>query len=113
MNQETALVITVALSLSLSAVIWIFLARSLRAVLQKLCPDPVSTRFWMAFTALMLTVTPLFFTLSFSDTAPMSTISTVVRTGLASSLFGSGAALLVVGYQIAKGRPRLQDNRPA
>ena len=55
-------------------------------------------------TSMMLYIAPLLFTLLFESTIIVPDLVNVVRTGLASSLFGSFAALLVVGYQISQAR---------
>ena len=54
----------------------------------------------------MLYVTQLLVTLLFLGTVIVADVVNIVRTALAASLFGSFAALLVVGYQIARGPPR-------
>ena len=59
----------------------------------------------MSFTTVMLYVTPLLFTLLFLGTLIAADVVNIVRTALAASLFGTFAALLVVGYQIARARP--------
>jgi hypothetical protein len=53
----------------------------------------------------MLYVTPLLMTMLFAHTVMETTLVNTLRTALASSLFGGFAALLVVGYQIARARP--------
>jgi hypothetical protein len=50
-------------------------------------------------------ITPLLFTLLFEGAVLVPDLGNTLRTALAASLFGSFAALLVVGYQIARARP--------
>jgi hypothetical protein len=105
MSQLPALSIAVTVSLFLSTSISVVMMRPLRGVLTQLCPGSDATRFWMSFTTVMLYVTPLLFTLLFLGTVIAADVVNIVRTALAASLFGSFAALLVVGYQIARARP--------
>ena len=108
MSQLVALSIAVTVSLFLSTSISVVMMRPLRGVLNQLCPGSDATRFWMSFTTVMLYVTPLLFTLLFLGTVIAADVVNIVRTALAASLFGSFAALLVVGYQIARARPALR-----
>jgi hypothetical protein len=105
MSQLPALSIAVTVNLFLSTSISVVMMRPLRGVLNQLCPGSDATRFWMSFTTVMLYVTPLLFTLLFLGTVIVADVVNIVRTALAASLFGTFAALLVVGYQIARARP--------
>jgi hypothetical protein len=104
-SQLLSLSIAVAVSLFLSTFISTVLMKPLRGVLNQLCPGSDATRFWMSFTTVMLYVTPLLFTVLFLGPVIVTDMVNIVRTALAASLFGSFAALLVVGYQIARARP--------
>jgi hypothetical protein len=104
-SQLLALSIAVTVSLSSSTSITVVMMKPLRGVLDQLCPGSDATRFWMSFTTVMLYVTPLLFTLLFLGTVMVADVVNIVRTALAASLFGSFAALLVAGYQIARARP--------
>jgi spore maturation protein SpmB len=104
-SQLLALSIAVTVSLFLSTSISVVMMTPLRGVLNQLCPGSGATSFWMSFTTVMLYVTPLLFTLLFLGTVIVTNMVNIVRTALAASLFGSFAALLVVGYQIARARP--------
>ena len=105
MSQLPALSIAVTVSLFLSTSISVVMMRPLRGVLNQLCAGSEATRFWLSFTTVMLYVTPLLFTLLFLGTVIVADVVNIVRTALAASLFGTFAALLVVGYQIARARP--------
>ena len=105
MSQLLALSIAVTVSLLLSTSISVVMMKPLRGVLNQLCPGSDATSFWMSFTTVMLHVTPLLLTLLFLGTVIVADVVNIVRTALAASLFGSFAALLVVGYQIARARP--------
>jgi hypothetical protein len=105
MNSLSALEIAAAVSLALSTVISVVMTKPLRAILGHLCPRPDATGFWVSFTIVMLYVTPLMFTMLFEATVSVPELVNIVRTALAAGLFGAFAALLVVGYQIARARP--------
>jgi hypothetical protein len=104
-SQLVALAIAVTVSLFSSTFISVVMMKPLRRVLNQLCPGSDATSFWMSFTTVMLYVTPLLFTVLFLATVTVADLANIVRTALAASLFGSFAALLVVGYQIARARP--------
>jgi hypothetical protein len=103
-SQLSALALAIVVSLTLSTFIVFVMTKPLRAVLQQLCPRGDAITFWMSFTTVMFYIAPLLFTLLFESTIIVPDLVNVVRTGLASSLFGSFAALLVVGYQISQAR---------
>ena len=105
MSQLFALAISVIVSLFLSAAVATVMLKPLRGVLNQLCPGSHATSFWLSFTTLMLFVAPLLFVLLFEGTVTGTDPINIVRTALASSLFGAFAALLVVGYQISRARP--------
>jgi len=100
----SALALAVTISLILSTFILVLLMKPLCGVLQQICPRGDATTFWMSFTAVMLYIAPLLFTMLFENAIVVPELVNVVRTALASSLFGSFAALLVVGYQISQAR---------
>ena len=105
MNQLLALSIAISVSLVLSTIIAVVMTEPLRGVLKQLCLDGNASAFWIPFTTVMFYVAPLLFTTLFEGTVVPPDPVNVVRTALASSLFGSFAALLVVGYQISRARP--------
>jgi hypothetical protein len=104
-NQLSALALAISVSLIISTIVTLVMTRPLRIVLRQLCLDNNATAFWIPFTTVMFYVTPLLFTLLFESTLVLPVLVNTLRTALASSLFGGFAALLVVGYQIARSRP--------
>jgi len=112
MNQMSCLALAVTVSLILSTVISVVMTEPLRGVLKQLCLVGDSSQFWIPFTIVMMYVTPLFFTMLFESTVVAPNVANTLRTALASSLFGAFAALLVVGYQIARARPSTRQNAP-
>ena len=105
MNTLSALAIAAAVSLALSTAICAVMKKPLRAILAQLCPGSDATGFWVSFTTVMLYVTPLMITMLFEATVSAPELVNIVRTALAAGLFGAFAALLVVGYHIARARP--------
>jgi hypothetical protein len=105
MDELSALGVAIIVSLIFSTVVTVVMTEPLRGVLRQLCLDGNASAFWIPFTTVMLYVTPLLMTMLFAHTVMETTLVNTLRTALASSLFGGFAALLVVGYQIARARP--------
>jgi hypothetical protein len=106
MSPLIALSVAIAVSLVLSTIVAIVMTEPLRGVLKQLCLNSDAGTFWIPFTTVMFYVTPLLFTVLFESTVVPLDFVGIVRTALASSLFGAFAALLVVGYQISISRAR-------
>jgi hypothetical protein len=105
MDQMSALALAISVSLIVSTAVTDVMTEPLRIVLEQLCLDSNSTAFWIPFTTVMFYITPLLSTLLFESAVLVPDLGNTLRTALAASLFGSFAALLVVGYQIARARP--------
>jgi hypothetical protein len=106
MSQLPNLAVALSVSLLLSTCIVLVLARPLRSVLAELCPSSEAVRWWVSFTAVMLYVTPLMFTIWMAGALATADLVNVVRGALGAALFGAFAALLVIGQQIARDRNR-------
>ena len=105
MDQMSALALAISVSLVVSTAVTVVMTEPLRIVLRQLCLDSNATAFWVPFTKIMFYVTPLLFTMLFEGALLVPDWVNTLRTALAASLFGCFAALLVVGYQIARARP--------
>jgi hypothetical protein len=105
MDSLSALALSIVVSLAFSTLVTIVMTEPLRGVLRQLCLDSNAAAFWIPFTKVMLYVTPLFFTMLFESAVLVPNLVNTLRTALAASLFGGCAALLVVGYQVARARP--------
>jgi hypothetical protein len=105
-NPLSALALSISVSLVVSTIVTAVMMQPLRVVLRQLCLDNNATAFWIPFTTMMFYVTPLLFSVLFESTILVPDLVSSLRTALASSLFGEFAALLVVGYQIARAKPR-------
>ena len=104
MENITALVLAVVVSLTFSTIIAVVITGPLRSILRQLCVEGHASAFWVAFTNVMLYITPLLFAVQFANVHNQSVVETL-QTALSSSLFGGFAALLVVGIQISRARP--------
>ena len=108
MNSLYALAIAMSVSVLVSTTVTLDMTQPLRIVLKQLCLESNATAFWIPFTTVMFYVTPLLFTLLFEGAILVPNEVNTLRTALAASLFGCFAALLVVGYQIARARPAVR-----
>lgn len=109
MNAELGLAMTIGVSLGLSTILVRVLGTPLRQVIDSLCSSGESTRFWVSFTSVMLFIAPLFFALISFDPAPRFPAVWVLRSTLLATLFGATAALLVVGFKIARASPAASE----
>ena len=103
MNAFTPLIIAVVVSLLLSTAILLAIAKPLRQLLAQICKEGQSTSFWVAFTAVMLYVAPLFIAVFWTPIYNTSMVETL-RTALESALFGAFAGLVVIGLKLANAR---------
>lgn len=109
MNAGLGLTITVVVSLGLSTVLVRVMGHPLRDVIDALCSSRESTRFWVAFTSVMLFIAPLFLALvTFGPNRALDLVQ-VLRSTLLSTLFGASVALLVVGIKIASASPAASE----
>lgn len=104
MESLYQLLTAIVVSLSLSTAILLAIAGPLRRVLGLLCKHEDSTPFWVAFTAVMLYIAPLFFAV-LSTPIYRTDLVYAFRTALVASLFGAFAGMLVIGYKIAGAVP--------
>jgi hypothetical protein len=106
MSQWPNLAVAIGVSLTVSTCIVLVLARPLRSLLEQMCPSGDGARWWFSFTAVMLYVTPLMFAIWATGTIAAADPVAIVRGALGASLFGTFAALLVIGQQIPRDRER-------
>jgi hypothetical protein len=104
MSSLLALGLAVLVSVTLSTVLVQVLWRPLQSVLQHLCPSADASRFWVAFTAVMLYVAPLLFATFFPPLNSGVDLARVLRSTLMAALLGAFVSLLVVGYNIANSK---------
>lgn len=113
MTSATVLITALAVSLALSTILVVVLVKPLRLVLSTLCERGEGIPFWVAFTSLMLYLTPLFITVVRQGGAHLEaeSVAEIVRMSLSTAVLGAFVALLPVGWQIATARPRAPITR--
>lgn len=114
MTSAAVLIIALAVSLALSTILVAVLAKPLRLVLATLCERGEGVPFWVAFTSLMLYLTPLFITIVRQGGAHLESesVAEIVRMSLSTAVLGALVALLPVGWQIARARPHAPSAHP-
>jgi hypothetical protein len=101
MNSEYVLVISMAGSITTSAVIWWWLQGALREILNQLCASPGSMDFWSRYMFLMLLIAPLMVVIIFIPDA-MQTTTEVVRRIILTILLGHFVSFGLVGRSLFK-----------
>lgn len=111
MDATVGFFLAIAVSVALSSAILAALIRPLKLILSEVCAGANGARFWVAFTAVMLYVAPLLVTVMMQDPRGPDPWLETVRGAMTSSLLAAVAALLVVGWKIARVRPVLPERR--
>jgi hypothetical protein len=111
MNALVPFFLALAVSTAISTGILVALLRPLRLVLSELCPGASGQRFWGAFTAVMLYITPLLGTVMVHDPVRPALLLETVQRAMTSALVAAVGALLVLGWQIARARPVTTERR--
>lgn len=101
MNKELVLLISMGGSIATGILMWWWLRRALREMLDQLCEKPGSTDFWARYTLLMLLIAPLMVAVFFSPIHLQDTTQ-VVRRIILAILFGHFAAFALVGRSLFK-----------
>ena len=101
MNNEHVLMISMAGSITTSALMWWWLHDALREMLSQLCDKPGSTNFWSRYTLLMLLIAPLAVVVFFSPENLQDTAQ-VLRRIILAILFGHFATFALVGRSLFK-----------
>lgn len=100
-TQITALLVTYALTAVVSAAAALVLLRPLSILLAELCGTERRSRFWTVWSAVVMVATPmLLVSLREVATSPAE----LVRTTLATALFGTLVALLAMGWAVWSSR---------
>ncbi len=101
MNSEYVLMISIAGSITMSALMGWWLHGALREMLNQLCDKPGSTDFWLRYTLLMLLIAPLAVTVIFSPD-PLQNTTQVARRIMLAILLGHLTAFALVGRSLFK-----------
>jgi hypothetical protein len=108
MSAMQLFLIALGVCLSLSTLLVLILGKPLRIMLASLCEGGESIRFWTAFTAVMLYLSPLLVTLivqALNDDGSAPVVQ-ALRVALSTAVLGAFLALGGVGRQIVRVRPR-------
>jgi len=100
MNTFTLFSIEIVISLSMSFIILWILAKPLVNVLEDLCPTKKQAEFWLAYTRIMLLISPMLLVLMVSLNSRHQNDIDSIKFSLVSSLAGLLLGMLIVGKKI-------------
>ena len=105
MNSISVFVLQIVISVVLSGLTLMALNRPLKNILQVLCPSKIHADFWLSYTRIMLSVTPLLLVLLFgvirkSTELNATSVILVTKSSMIWALCGLWLGLLVVGRKI-------------
>lgn len=112
MSAGYSLLLAIAVSLGLSAIVVAVLSSPMKRLLATLCTTGEASQFWVSFTSIMLFLAPLTFTMLSISPRDYLEAAQVLRSTLLASLFGAGIALMVIGFKLADARPREKTIAP-
>ena len=99
MNNVTLLAIEATLSITTSVAITWMMAKPLNAALLDLCPTEQQANFWLAYTRVMLLITPLLMVL-FISSRHSGDVFSDLRAALIAALTGLLVGLLIIGRKM-------------
>ena len=102
MNPLIQLLMATVISVSLSLAVLGLLSRPLARVLARICPDEPAAAFWLSYTQVMLTISPLLVTLAVDWFAGTEQPLTAVRLTLMAALVGLLVGLHAVGRRLGQ-----------
>ncbi len=100
MNTLTIFSIEILISLSLSLITLWLLAKPLVDVLEDLCPTKKQANFWLAYTRIMLLISPLLLVLMVSLNSRHHANVETIKISLVSTLTGLLLGMIIVGNKI-------------
>lgn len=100
MNTFTLFSLEIFISLSMSFITLWILSKPLVNVLQDLCPTKTQADFWLAYTHIMLLISPLLLVLMVSLNSRHSSDINSIKFSLVSALAGLLLGMLIVGKKI-------------
>jgi hypothetical protein len=100
MNAFFLLSAELAASVGLSVAVLFVLSRPLVNVLRLLCPNDQAAVFWLSYTRIMLTMTPLMFVLIASMFSQSSDLFDMARLALVAALAGLLLGLWIIGRRL-------------
>lgn len=99
MNNLNLLLLEVSISVLTSIVIMILLSRPLKSALLDLCPTDTQALFWLAYTRIMLLISPLLLVLFVNSTHRGDTFNDL-RAAMIAALTGLLIGLIIVGRKM-------------
>lgn len=99
MNNVTLLAIEASLSISTSVAITWMMAQPLKAALMDLCPTEQQANFWLAYTRVMLLITPLLLVL-FISARHTGDMFSDLRAAFIAVLTGLLVGLIIIGRKM-------------
>ncbi|MBI3188584.1 MAG: hypothetical protein HYZ31_12055 [Gammaproteobacteria bacterium] len=99
MNNVSLLAIEATLSITTSVAITWMIARPLKAALMDLCPTEQQANFWLAYTRVMLLITPLLLVL-FTSARHSGDMFSDLRAAFIAAFTGLLAGLIIIGRKM-------------
>jgi hypothetical protein len=116
MNETSALLLVVAISVALSTATIMAIYAPLRRLLEAICPQGSTAEFWSRAAVTVLYLLPLWVVLIFgmpgSRLLASLTVGEVARRGLAAASFALVAVVIATGLRLANARPAMNDYPP-
>jgi membrane-associated HD superfamily phosphohydrolase len=101
MNATTSLFIAeIIISLTLTIATLMVLTRPLINVLKELCPTQKQAEFWLAYTRIMLAISPLLLVLIVDGFVSSSDLMVNIRVAIFAALAGLFLGMIIVGKRI-------------
>ncbi|MCL2830928.1 MAG: hypothetical protein FWD77_09390 [Betaproteobacteria bacterium] len=102
MNTLVQMFVASFVSIALSVAVLLVLSSPLMNILRRLCPDEAAASFWLSYTKLMLTISPLLLVLIADMFAHFSNPLDSVRLALMAALAGLLAGLYLIGKRLVQ-----------
>jgi membrane protein DedA with SNARE-associated domain len=99
-TTATLFLAEIIISLTLSIATLMVLTKPLINVLAELCPTQKQAEFWMAYTRIMLSISPLLLVLVVDGFVTSSDLMTNVRVAIFAALAGLFLGMIIVGKRI-------------
>lgn len=100
MDTINLFIAEIIISLTLSATTLLVLSKPLNNVLNDLCPTKKQADFWLAYTRMMLSISPLLLVLVVDSFVSSDDVMAHVRIALMAALAGLVIGMIIVGRRI-------------
>ncbi len=109
MNSLLLFVSEISISLILSLITLMIISRPLVNILEDLCPTQKQATFWLAYTRVMLFISPLLLVLMVSIMSELKNNIDNIKISLLSALAGLLLGMLIIGKKIFEPTQKLND----